>query len=355
MKENICETVLAALAVDLPVLLWGAPGSGKTAAIRALAAERHAYVETLIGSQIEAADVGGQPFVRDSEVAIAPPAWAKRIAAILSRGGAAWLFLDELSTAPASVQAAFLHVINEREVAGLSLVGCRMLAAANPADTAADNGWISPAMANRWVHVEWKPTVESWLVGILSNFGAGWTSSQASVAPAIADWIRRKPDQLDALPADASRERAWPSRRSWTAAVRLLSAVDGGNKSPHAEALLAAAVGPGAVRECAEFLRALDLPDPEALLAGSAGMPKRRDQIYAVVAAVAATALLDRTDRDARVARAWRIFAGLEAALVLHGAAALLQTHGDIPDEAVELAHRINTERASLVPEDSTR
>src|SRR3954470_5590842 len=110
------EALTLAVAADLPVLLWGEPGIGKTAALNQLADALQLPLTTVIASVHEPSDFAGLPVVGDDParqgVPMAPPDWAVR----LVRAGQGLLFLDELSTAPPAVQAALLRVVLERRV-----------------------------------------------------------------------------------------------------------------------------------------------------------------------------------------------------------------------------------------------
>src|SRR6201997_819193 len=108
------EALGVAVAARVPVLLWGAPGTGKTSAIRAMARAMGWPCETVIASIREPSDFAGLPVVIGQDVRFAPPAWARRLA----EAGHGLLFLDELSTAPPAVQAALLRVVLERVVGG---------------------------------------------------------------------------------------------------------------------------------------------------------------------------------------------------------------------------------------------
>jgi MoxR-like ATPase len=131
------EALGVAVAARVPVLLWGAPGTGKTSAIRAMAGAMDLPCETVIASIREPSDFAGLPIVVGGEVRFAPPAWARRLA----EAGRGVLFLDELSTAPPAVQAALLRVVLERAVGDLTLPDeVAVVAAANPPEQAAD-GW----------------------------------------------------------------------------------------------------------------------------------------------------------------------------------------------------------------------
>ena len=128
------EALGIAVAARVPVLLWGAPGTGKTSAIRAMAQTMGMPCETVIASIREPSDFAGLPIVVGDGVRFAPPAWARRLA----ETGHGLLFLDELSTAPLAVQAALLRVVLERVVGDLTLPDAvAVVAAANPPEQAA--------------------------------------------------------------------------------------------------------------------------------------------------------------------------------------------------------------------------
>src|SRR3954465_13039585 len=174
------DTATAALgtaaAARVPVLLWGAPGTGKTSAIRAMAAAAGWPCETVIASIREPSDFAGLPIVRDGGVDLAPPRWAVRLAA----SGRGVVFFDEVSTAPPAVQAALLRVVLERTVGDLELPdGVTVVAAANPPEQAAGGGELSPPLANRFCHLDWPLDARA----LADGFSGGWT---APVAPELA-------------------------------------------------------------------------------------------------------------------------------------------------------------------------
>ena len=150
------DALALAVSANLPVLLWGEPGIGKSATLQQLAAGLDTPLETVIASVHEPSDFAGLPIVGDNPavdgVPMAPPDWAVRLA----RTGRGLLFFDELSSAPPAVQAALLRVVLERRVGSLQLPEqVRIVAAANPPSSAADGWHLSPPLANRFVHLQW--------------------------------------------------------------------------------------------------------------------------------------------------------------------------------------------------------
>ncbi len=333
------ELVRNYIKADVPVLLWGAPGTGKTSALLALAKEEGAHVEVLIGSTLDPIDVGGYLVPRNGEVESSAPPWARRLSESLARGSSAWLVLDELTCAPPSVQAALLRVVHERRVGSLSLAGCRVVAAGNPSDTAADGGELAAATANRWAHVDWQCDVSAWASGTLRGWGEGVSSPRhAAVAASVASFMLRHPKSLLAVPTGiAEAGRSWPSPRSWSAAIAAAAAAP----DELARRMVAGCVGDGAAKEWHEYHTSRDLPDPEEVLAGRAEVPSRGDRVAATLAAVVAAAIQPHASRKDRVERAWSLLASQRADLGIVAATTLLDAAGTIPEVASKYAERL--------------
>ncbi|MFC7794433.1 AAA family ATPase [Streptomyces cinereoruber] len=300
------EALTLAVAADLPVLLWGEPGIGKTAALTQLADSLSLPLTTVIASVHEPSDFSGLPIVGDDPevrgVPMAPPQWAVE----LVRAGRGLLFLDELSTATPAVQAALLRVVLERRVGALRLPpGVRIVAAANPRASAADGWELSPPLANRFVHLYWVHDREV----VVRGLGGVWPRAElprldperlpeavALARRAVCGFLKARPTMIHRLPTTETRRGgAWPSPRSWETALTLLAFGTAASVSREVLALLVrGAVGDGPGLELLAHLDRMDLPDPESLLAdpASAALPERGDlrqaALEAVVAAVGA-------------------------------------------------------------------
>ncbi|MGI5176716.1 AAA family ATPase [Dactylosporangium sp. CA-152071] len=361
------EALTLAVAADLPVLLWGEPGIGKTAALTQLAEALDLPLTTVIASVHEPSDFSGLPVVGDDPavqgVPMAPPDWAVR----LVHAGRGLLFLDELSTAPPAVQAALLRLVLERRVGALRLPpGVRIVAAANPRSSAADGWELSAPLANRFVHLQWVHDHDV----VVRGLGGTWpraslprldprklTEAVAFARRAVCGLLTARPRLVHQLPgSEARRGGPWPSPRSWDMALRLTAfAVAAGTSRDVLSMLVRGTVGDGPGLELLASLDRMDLPDPETLLADPAAavLPERGDLRQAaldgVVEAVRRQPSKDRWDA------AWAILAaavdtGAPDLVVVPASTLAAQRHADwdVPDLIERLAGAVSLSQRAV-------
>ncbi|MFE1390142.1 MULTISPECIES: AAA family ATPase [Streptomyces] len=368
------EALTLAVSADLPVLLRGEPGIGKTAALTQLAAALDLPLTTVIASVHEPSDFSGLPVVGDDPaeqgVPMAPPDWAVR----LVRAGRGLLFLDELSTAPPAVQAALLRLVLERRVGALRLPpGVRIVAAANPRASAADGWELSPPLANRFVHLNWTHDPET----VVRGLGGTWPHATlpeldpsrlpdavAHARRAVCAFLTARPTLVHRLPdGETRRGGPWPSPRSWDMTLRLIAfATAAGSSRDVLSLLVRGTVGDGPGLEMLASLDRLDLPDPETLLADPAGaeLPERGDLRQAALDAVVA-AVRARPERH-RWDAAWDLLARAAATgapdLVVVPAttlAALRRENWDVPPTIERLTGALKLSRRADRALDRTR
>lgn len=296
--EHVLQAVGICISARIPVLLWGNPGEGKTAVIES-AAEQGWHVESLIVSHYEPSDFAGLPVVTsEGAVELAPPGWAKRLAAA---DGPAIAFFDEFSTAAPALQAAALRPLTHYQVGALTLPETvSFVAAANPADVAAAGWELAAPTANRFVHLDWSLPLE--VYGECLVTGAWPTLPVHDAAPdlehrrsaelvRVAGFLRARESQLSAIPRSAdARGRAFPTPRTWDYAARLLAFAAAVGAPNEVRRLLATGcVGESTAHEYLAWVSALDLPDPEVLLAdvGAADFSGlRADRVYVTLQSV---------------------------------------------------------------------
>ena len=315
--DTLLTVIRAAGRADVPVLLWGSPGTGKSGLIATLGRLDGLHTSTVIGSLREPADLAGLPVVQpDGTVLLAPPRWARDL--VDADGG--YLFLDELSTAPPAVQAAMLRVAMEKVVGDLALPdGTRIVAAANPADVAAGGWELEPPTANRFLHLTHRPDLDTFADGLTIGFDAatahrdtavlrpGTDADRARATSQVVGFLRSRPHRFDNPPtAPGQGGGAWPSPRTWHHLQRVWTFLP----SDAQEARRAAAVGlvgEAAGMEFLTWVRHADLPDPSLVLDGTVRFDatQRDDQVFAILTGVAAVAVA-RGTADAWTA-AWEI------------------------------------------------
>lgn len=316
MSSSVRNALAVAVQVGQPVLLWGGPGEGKSAMIEQVADQLGRPCEVVVGSVREAADFAGLPMRVGDGVRFAPPSWASRCVEFPDTV----VFLDELSTAQQSVQAAMLRVVLEREIGDLSLPdSVSFVAAANPPEVSAGGDDLSPPLANRFCHLDWEADPAAWVSGLLN----GWHPPDVPVVPVeraafeirwralLAGFISARPSVLRSVPDDVvAQGRAWPSPRTWDVAHRLAAAAEASGADKSVRSLLVSGVvGAGPAIEFLRFADSTDLPDPEGLLADpSSFMASGRvdlllAQLASVTTAVAGDCTLDRWEA------AWEVLA----------------------------------------------
>lgn len=277
--------LLAAIDANRPVLLMGAPGTAKTAMLEHIAAERGAYLEVLIASAQDPSTILGIPMPTEDRKYTEPtiPGWARRINEHHAAGLPTILFLDELTTVPESVVAPLLGVVQSRRADGWTIPDdTRIVAAANPPELAAGGWALAPAMANRWVHIDWPAPTADWVA---------WAAAQPSPAlRLISEYIAAVPDELLRVPTELRRRSgAWPSPRSWTNAAMLIDAT---NDNSMAELAVGAVSGATFIAWAASR----DVPTVEMMLNGTP-LPERHDAFVTAIANLAASITAETADR----------------------------------------------------------
>ena len=292
------------LAADIPVLLWGDPGTGKTHTIEAFARRAGWQTVSVIASIHDPTDFAGLPVRTDAGVVFEPPAWARRTA---ERDGVSLVFFDEVNTATPATQNALMRVVLEGRVGDLDLgEGVRFAAAANPPAQNSAAWELSAPLANRFAHLEWPVSFDDWKAGYLG----GWPDPEpVDIDPSAVDpytrelvrllqtsFLATRPALLCDVPDNGAALRGWPSPRSWERLADCLALADTAEVSDDVRLLVASAlVGEGAAVEYLAYLRNLDLPDPKELLEHPAkfGELRRTDQQFAALDAVVAAAAAD--------------------------------------------------------------
>lgn len=263
-----------ALAHQLPpIMLWGAPGIGKSSIIKTLCDEAGIGFVDIRLSQREPVDLRGLPVPKGDHVDwLLSGEWPRDPN---SRG---IILFDEITAADRSLQVAAYELILDRRLGDLYQLpdGWLVIGAGNRAADRAVSTTFSSALANRFCHLNLSADLESW---------CAWANSQR-IHPDVVAFLRYRPECFFDMKGQV--EQGWPSPRSWARVSHVithLQELDAVCSAIMVEGL----VGPGAATEFLAFRRwSQELPDVSAMMNGKAPIviPERPDQRYALCSAM---------------------------------------------------------------------
>ncbi len=258
-----------------PLMVWGAPGLGKSSIIRDLAREYGVGFIDIRLAQREPVDIRGLPVPdKDGVKWLVSSEWPRDPD---SRG---IILFDELTAADRSLQVAAYELILDRRLGDLYTVpeGWYICAAGNRTEDRAVATTMSSALANRFLHVELQSDVECWIQWALGH----------DVHPTVIGFLRARPELLF-VQKDENLERGWPSPRSWERVSSMLKLV--GKENPRM--LRSIVYGLIGDRAGVEFMAFLDVSDSledvlQAMLSpkSKVSIPKKADRIYAFCSAM---------------------------------------------------------------------
>ncbi|MDB5716174.1 MAG: ATPase associated with various cellular 3 [Sphingomonadales bacterium] len=314
------ETSGAEKPEALPALLIGAPGSAKTEVIQAISralSEKlggNFPVETMACPQMAPENIAGVP-VPDRERKVTD-LYVLSIGKKLIEEGRGILFLDEFSSAPDTVAAACLTLVQSGMLGDHKLPPsvARVLAMNDPERATAGRPLMAPE-SNRVCWIPWSLDKDDWV-----NYMKGGPGATGDIVVLPTNWekdfyfqsvslvtafINAAPNRLSVEPDPNKAGVAWPSPRSWRNATRLLAAGFSLGEKVNSNLMTAAitgCVGDTVGGEFLAFAHKLDLPDPEEVLAegGKYVLPARDDKALCILESVAAVACYDRPDRNKR-------------------------------------------------------
>ena len=271
--------------------LSGAPGVGKTAAVRqiadnlAAALDRPVRVTTIELQFSTPSDLAGLPVADlDNRTAV----WLLPSDFDLDPDPCVvnLLFLDELTDAMPSVLAAAKSLIQQRHVGSHVLPDntCIITAGNRTADMAAVSKLPGP-LANRFLHI-----------GVTVDF-PGWQkwAEKNDIHPAVITFLRQAPHNL-CTPVSRS---AFATPRTWADVSDVLKLMDAAPTDPDTADLVSGLIGVGLSAEFAAwFTCCRELPDMDAILAGTAAVPETmtsQQSYFLAIGMVQAAADADET------------------------------------------------------------
>lgn len=278
------------------VMLWGPPGVGKSQAIRQLA-------------KIIEDDTGKKSVITDVRLLLFNPIDLRGIpTSNADKTLAIWLkpqifqmddsedivnilFLDEISAAPQSVQAAAYQITLDRVVGEHKLPeNCIVIAAGNRTTDKSVAFKMPKALANRLLHIEVEGNFKAW---------KQW-AIRSGINPKVIGFLSFRQNYL--MGFDSSTEDlAFATPRSWEMVSNILNCVEDDIESMYS--LIAGLVGTGTAVEFRTWAKVYStLPDIEDIFDGKMPvLPQNTDALYALCASMTAYAS-EHKDDMARIA-----------------------------------------------------
>jgi hypothetical protein len=251
------RSLLKAFQVKRPLFLWGPPGIGKSELVEGIAKDLGGLMIDLRLGQMEPTDIRGIPFYNKEKnvMEYAPPVDLPD-EATASQYPIVVLFLDEMNSAPASVQSAAYQLILNRRVGKYVLPDNVVMVAAGNRESDKGVTYRMPTpLANRFIHQEMKVDFASWQEWAVQN----------QIHKDVVGYLSFAKQDLYDFDAKSS-SRAFATPRSWSFVSQLL---DDEIDDDTVTNLIAGTVGEGlAVKFMAHRKVAGRMPNPVDILKG---------------------------------------------------------------------------------------
>jgi len=280
--SELSATILKLVRQKVPTFLWGAPGIGKSSIVKQIAKDTDVGFIDLRLALMDPTDLKGIPFYdKESHTALwAPPAF-------LPKTGEGILFLDELNSAPPSVQASAYQLILDRQVGEYTLPdGWAIVAAGNREGDRGVTYRMPAPLANRFVHFEMEVNLDDWR----------YWAYKKKLDEKIISYISYKNEHLFTFDAK-SEHKSFATPRSWEYVDSIL-------KSGLSENLILDAISGAVGKEVAvgflSFVKVVKrLPDIDAILeSGEGEYSDEVDVLYALSVGLISRVLNDETKID---------------------------------------------------------
>lgn len=275
------------------VMLWGPPGVGKSQAVRQIGKE----IESKTGKKVYITDVRLLLF-NPIDLRGIPTANADKTLAVWLRPQIFQmdpsddvvniLFLDEISAAPPSVQAAAYQITLDRVVGEHKLPeNCIVIAAGNRTTDKSVAFKMPKALSNRLLHIEVESSFKSWKEWAIKN----------GVNEKVVGFLSFRQNYLINFDS-VNNDLAFATPRSWEMVSNILNNID--DSIDRMYSLISGLVGSGTAVEFRTWEKVYkDLPSMEDVFNGKMPpAPTQTDALYALTSSMTAYAREHKDDMN---------------------------------------------------------
>jgi hypothetical protein len=252
------KAILAAFKSKRPVFLWGPPGIGKSDVVADITKELGGHMIDMRMAQMEPTDLRGIPFFNkdNGKMDWAPPIDLPD-EELAAKHPIIVLFLDEMNSAPPTVQAAgYQLILNGRVGKYVCPENVVIVAAGNRESDKGVTYRMPMPLANRFLHIEMRADFPTWL---------SWAVTH-DIHKDVVSYLSFAKNDLYNFDAKSS-SRAFATPRSWVFVSNIMN--DNTIDSDTLFTLVAGAVGEGLAAKFAAHRKiASKLPNPTDILTG---------------------------------------------------------------------------------------
>lgn len=286
---DLIKELRANALADIPSMIWGPPGIGKSDIAYQFSTSINAKLFELRANLFDPVDVrGGLKVVEQQDGTYRTRYGVPEDYPDTDYQGAVVLFIDELPNAPKATQNALLQLLLNKRIGTYELPpNTVIIAAGNRAQDRAAVHEMPTPVRNRFAHYTLEANVDDWVAWALNN----------DVHDSITSFIRMRPSLLHSTDGT---EYSFPSPRTWAMVDRKLAHMVDNFYG------CASLVGDGPAGEYLSY-RAIykDMPNIDDIIdkPGTSTVPTDTSVLFAVSGALAARADKDNFDKIMRYVR----------------------------------------------------
>ncbi len=209
--SDLVKELRANALADVPSMIWGPPGIGKSDIAYQFATSMNAKLFELRANLFDPVDVrGGLKVVEQADGTYRTRYGVPEDYPDTDYQGAVVLFIDELPNAPKATQNALLQLLLNKRIGTYELpANTIILAAGNRAQDRAAVHEMPTPVRNRFAHYTLEANVDDWVRWAMNH----------GVHDSITSFIRMRPSLLHSTDGT---DYAFPSPRTWTMLDRKL-------------------------------------------------------------------------------------------------------------------------------------